>query len=69
MVNKMLDQLLSGVDAVFSMIDCDPGPIRNMLGGDSGINKKNIMVYMGLIEHRTTDLLNMLSFIRLKVGH
>ena len=55
------------MEALFARIGCDPRPIRDMLGGDVGVTNKNIMVYMGLIEHRTTELLNMLHYVRLKV--
>lgn len=65
-INKTLDQLRSGIESLFGRINCDPRPIRQMLGGDAGINNKNIMVYLGQIEHKTVEMLHALQFNKLK---
>ena len=44
-------------------------PIREMLGGEDGVTNKNMMIYLGQIEQRTTELLNMLQFSKMKVRH
>ncbi len=48
-------------------IGCDPKPIYDMLGGEAGIDNKNIMTYLGLIEQKTTLLLTVKYFLLLKV--
>ena len=48
-INKVLDQLMSGVDTLFRKVGCDPRPIREMLGGDAGITVKNVMIYLGQV--------------------
>ena len=42
-------------------------PIKQLLGGEGGINNKNIMLYMGMIEHRATQLSNLLQYGQLRV--
>ena len=49
-------------------IGCDPKPIYEMLGGEEGINNKNIMTYLGLIEQKTTTFLTVMYFMQLKVN-
>ena len=44
-----------------------PRPIKQLLGGEGGINNKNIMLYMGMIEHRATQLSNLLQYGQLRV--
>ena len=39
-----------------------------MLGGEEGINNKNIMTYLGLIEQKTTTFLTIMYFMQLKVN-
>ena len=43
-------------------------PIRQLLGGDTGITNENVMVYMGMIEHRATQLCNLLLYGQLRVS-
>ena len=43
-------------------------PIRQMLGGDTGITNKNVMIHVGMIEHRATQLCNLLMYGQLRVS-
>lgn len=65
-VNKVLDELKSSIEALFYRVGCDQKPIREMLGGE-GISNKNVMMYLGQIEQRTTEFLTFLNFIKLQV--
>ena len=47
---------------------CSCRPIRQLLGGDTGISNENVMVYMGMIEHRATQLCNLLLYGQLRVS-
>ena len=68
-VNKNMDQLLSSIDGIFKKISCDPKPILEMLGGDAGIVSKNAMIYLGQIEHRTSELLTAMAYLQKKVRY
>ena len=67
-VNKILEQLMSGIDTLFKKVECDPKPIKEMLGGNSGITPSNVLRYLGMIEQRTTELINVLYYMRVKRG-
>lgn len=60
-VNKVLDSIMSQIYETFKRVKCDARPIEEMLGDDS-INAKNVMVYMGLIEQKTSELLNTMHY-------
>ena len=67
-INKVLDELRSSINTVFHQIGCDAKPIRDMLGGDAGLNNKNVMIYLGLVEHRTMNLLYLRNYLKMKVS-
>jgi hypothetical protein len=62
----ILDQVKSGVDSLFTKIDCDRSAITDLLGGQAGISELNVMQYLGIIEQRVNDLLHLQTFISLK---
>ena len=68
-INKVMDQLKSGVEGMFKLIGCDPKPILEMLGAESGITEKNIMLYLGLIELRANELLSFKNYNQFKVSN
>lgn len=57
----------TGVNSIFSQMECDRSVIEDMLGTSSGISENNIMSYLGLVEQKTTDLLTMKAFFNSKV--
>ncbi|XP_051768467.1 coiled-coil domain-containing protein 114 isoform X2 [Ctenopharyngodon idella] len=65
-INKILDQIKTGIDSVFNKIDCDPTLVEDMLGSSSGISGSNIMAYLSLLEQRTSELLTIQAFIKSK---
>lgn len=67
-INKVLDQLKSGVYSLFNAIDCDPTTIRDMLGGEKGVTDKNIMKYMGIIESKTMEYLQKHEYNEMRVS-
>eukprot|EP00116_Pleurobrachia_bachei_P005505 sb/3465767/ len=63
--SKTLDQLQSGIDSLFNKINCDKSPIVEMLG-DSGVTDNNMMQYLGIVEQRTNELLQLHAFVQAK---
>jgi len=62
-INKTLDNLMSEIHVLFSRLGCDAKPIQEMLGEDQ-INHKNVMIYMGLIEQKTSELIHTWHYIQ-----
>lgn len=63
---KIIEQLKSGVDSLFNKINCDRSAITDMLGGTSGVTDANMMQFLGLIEQRTNELLQVHGFVSSK---
>ncbi|XP_068699418.1 coiled-coil domain-containing protein 63-like [Montipora foliosa] len=63
---KIIEQLKSGVDSLFNKINCDRSAITDMLGGASGVTDANMMQFLGLIEQRTNELLQVHGFVTAK---
>ena len=57
----------TGVDSVFSKIGCDPTAITDLLGGHAGVTDTTILQYLGIVEQRTNELLQLQAFIQAKV--
>jgi len=62
---KTLDQLKSGIDSLFNKINCDRSPIIDMLG-EAGVTETNMMQYLGIVEQRTNELLQLYAFVQAK---
>jgi len=60
---KTLDQLKSGIDSLFNKINCDRSPIVEMLG-EAGVTETNMMQYLGIVEQRTNELLQLFAFVQ-----
>lgn len=45
--SKLLDQLKTAVDSVFTKVGCDRSVLTEMLGGGAGINDDNIVQHLG----------------------
>nr|XP_022344643.1 coiled-coil domain-containing protein 63-like [Crassostrea virginica] len=67
-VNKVLDELRSGVDQLFRSIQCDSSVIQDMLGSDDRVSNKNILQYMGIIEQKTMELLQAQQYLQMKMN-
>ncbi|KAK3084854.1 hypothetical protein FSP39_020235 [Pinctada imbricata] len=65
-INKELDELRSGVGAIFSTIRCDSSTIQEMLGSEDRVTNKNILQYMGIIEQKTMELIQARQYLHMK---
>ena len=54
--SKVMDLLQVDVGAIFKKVGLDPKPVAEMLGGTKEITEKNIMLYLGMVEQRTNEL-------------
>ena len=57
----------SGIESVFSKIGCDVTSITDMLGGHAGVTDNTVLQYLGIVEQRTNELLQLQAFIQAKV--
>ena len=54
---------------MFSKIGCDVVTITDMLGGHAGVTDNTVLQYLGLVEQRTNELLQLQAFIQAKVHY
>jgi len=59
--------LSTGIDSVFSKIGCDSTAITDMLGGHAGVTETTVLQYLGIVEQRTNELLQLQAFLQAKV--
>ncbi|XP_015593598.1 coiled-coil domain-containing protein 63 [Cephus cinctus] len=65
--NSVIDKLLRGIDSLFRTIRCDNSAILDLLGDNSHVTMNNVMLYLGIIEKRITDMFNKVHWVD-KVG-
>ncbi|XP_041953533.1 coiled-coil domain-containing protein 63-like isoform X2 [Alosa sapidissima] len=65
-INKILDQLKTGINAVLNQINCDRSEIDEKLGATCDNRESITMAFLGLVEHRTNELLTIQSFVNAK---
>ena len=53
---------------MFSKIGCDSAAITDMLGGHAGVTETTILQYLGIVEQRTNELLQLQAFLQAKVS-
>ena len=58
-----------GIDSVFSKIGCDSATITELLGGHAGVTDNTVLQYLGIVEQRTNELLQLQAFLQTKVQH
>ena len=56
-----------GIESVFSKIGCDVTTITDMLGGHAGVTDSTILQYLGIVEQKTNQILQLQVFIHAKV--
>ncbi|CAG5102190.1 Similar to Ccdc63: Coiled-coil domain-containing protein 63 (Rattus norvegicus) [Cotesia congregata] len=61
--NEVIEKLLEGIDALFHSIGCDNSSILNLLGDNTHVTMNNIMLYLGIIEKRITEMLNKVHWV------
>ncbi|XP_048521634.1 coiled-coil domain-containing protein 63 [Dendroctonus ponderosae] len=54
--------VLSGIEEVFEMVDCDRGPILKLLGENSEINLFNVKIYMDTVEKKLSGIVTEMYF-------
>lgn len=63
----MITLVIIGTESVFSKIGCDVATITDMLGGHAGVTDTTVLQYLGIVEQRTNELLQLQAFIQAKV--
>ncbi|XP_023287874.1 coiled-coil domain-containing protein 63 [Orussus abietinus] len=61
--NDVIEKLLRGIDTFFRNIRCDNSPILDLLGDNSRVTINNVMLYLGIIEKRITDMFNKVHWV------
>ncbi|CAI9731373.1 Hypothetical predicted protein [Octopus vulgaris] len=56
-ISKIFDQIKTAIKSIFTVTQCDPAPIDDLLGLSAGINQTNMIQYLGVIEQRVNELL------------
>uniref|UniRef100_A0A0L8FUQ6 ODAD1 central coiled coil region domain-containing protein n=1 Tax=Octopus bimaculoides TaxID=37653 RepID=A0A0L8FUQ6_OCTBM len=56
-ISKIFDQIKTAIKSVFTVTQCDPAPIDDLLGLSAGITQTNMIQYLGVIEQRVNELL------------
>ena len=67
-IKKLLDHLKPKVERLFKSVKCNRAAITDLLGNSAGITDENIMAYLGIIEQRTNELLQVQHGQKLKYG-
>ncbi|KAK2874373.1 hypothetical protein Q8A67_021526 [Cirrhinus molitorella] len=65
-ISKILDRVKTSIDSMFRNIDCDLGRMEGMPDSSSGITDSNMMMYLGMVEQKASELLLIRAFIRSK---
>ncbi|XP_076641835.1 coiled-coil domain-containing protein 63 [Halictus rubicundus] len=61
--DDILEKLLKGIDSLFKAIRCDNSPILELLGDNEQITMSNIMLYLGIIEKRITQMFHKVYWV------
>ncbi|KAK0167325.1 hypothetical protein PV327_004740 [Microctonus hyperodae] len=56
--NEVIEKLLEGINTLFHTIGCDNSSILDLLGDNANVTINNVMLYLGLIEKRITEMFN-----------
>ena len=58
-----MDKLLKDIHSLFQTLGCDNSSILELLGNNSEVTKNNVMLYIGLIEKRITEMFNKVHWV------
>ena len=67
-VNSVLNELQTLIFDTFERLGCSQKTLEDMLGLNVPINVNNMIVYLGQIEMKANELLNILHYVNLKVS-
>ncbi|XP_002733759.1 coiled-coil domain-containing protein 63-like [Saccoglossus kowalevskii] len=65
-LDKLVNKFIEGIDSLFTKINCDRSTINDMLGSAAGVQDENMMMYLGIIEQKTNELLSVQAYIQAK---
>lgn len=65
-ISKILDEIMTGINSIFSKMEFDRSVAEDLLGSSAGITENNIMFYLGLLEQKTNELLTIQAFLNSK---
>ena len=54
--DDVIEKLLKGIESLFKAIRCDNSPILELLGDNEQLTRSNVMLYLGIIEKRITEM-------------
>lgn len=57
-----LTQILTGIQAIFVLIECNFSPVLYLLDQNADINEDNVMIYLGLVEKQISDIITTTYF-------
>lgn len=61
--DNVMDKLLQGIDGLFKAIRCDNSPILELLGDNTQVTTSNVMLYLGIIEKRITEMFHKVYWV------
>lgn len=65
---KNLELLKPKIDRLFKSVKCNRSAITDLLGNTAGLTDDNVMSFLGIIEQRTNELLQVHCIKKLKTG-
>jgi len=66
-VNAVLEELQALICDTFERLGCSQKTLEDLLGLNVPINVNNMIVYLGQIEQKANELLNIKHYVNLKV--
>ncbi|KAI4467547.1 hypothetical protein MML48_2g00018177 [Holotrichia oblita] len=54
---RVLDNLLKGIDKLFKICKCTNAPLLELLGNNTNINNYNVLLYLEMLEQRVDELI------------
>ncbi|XP_032236044.2 coiled-coil domain-containing protein 63 [Nematostella vectensis] len=63
---RILEQVKPRIEKLFSTIKCDRNIITEMLGGGATVTDYNMMLYLGIMEHKCNELLQVTTLLKVK---
>ncbi|XP_076375891.1 coiled-coil domain-containing protein 63 [Megalopta genalis] len=61
--DDILEKLIKGIDSLFKAIRCDNSAILELLGDNEQITMSNVMLYLGIIEKRITQMFHKVYWV------
>jgi hypothetical protein len=65
---KILEQVKPKIDHLFKSVKCNRSAITDLLGNTAGLTEDNVMSFLGIVEQRTNELLQVHCIQKLKYG-